>query len=320
MQVSMALTPNSLARRKPGVQIPSPPPPTSQVRASSASSGRRSLHVAAALRPREQVAVQLGRLSATRRLGLRPHTVTTERSCRLQLSYPSDATPDIPDSKPRWLRQMVDPFADTARRPDPDPPPDHVAARRTDELHELTGADTAGRGRRNARTPTRDTGRPHPDIGQSTRGHRIRGHWTVTPDTRHRTPDAWSDRVRGQGDLDTEGIPDRLPGRSRRPDCPLRRRTVDLWSAPSALGDGGVPASADFLPRYQASARSLRRPGQAAPWRIALLRRLRVEVGREAQGQVLWRVLEYAVVGAQQRAGATQMPVGWLSFRMSLQQ
>ena len=29
MQVGMALTPNSLARRKPGVQIPSPPPPQS---------------------------------------------------------------------------------------------------------------------------------------------------------------------------------------------------------------------------------------------------------------------------------------------------
>jgi hypothetical protein len=54
----MALSPNSLARRKPGVQIPSPPPPTSQVRASSASSGRRSLHVAAALRPQPQVTVQ----------------------------------------------------------------------------------------------------------------------------------------------------------------------------------------------------------------------------------------------------------------------
>ena len=27
MQVRMALTPNSLARRRPGVQIPSPPPP-----------------------------------------------------------------------------------------------------------------------------------------------------------------------------------------------------------------------------------------------------------------------------------------------------
>jgi hypothetical protein len=87
-----------------------------------------------------------------------------------------------------------------------------------------------------------DTGHPHPDIGQPTRGHRRRGHWTVTPDTGHRT--RGRDRIRGQGDLDTEGIPDRLPGRSRLPDCPLGRRTVDLWSAPSALGDGEVPASA----------------------------------------------------------------------------
>jgi hypothetical protein len=60
----------SLVRRKPGVQIPSPPPQNQQVRASSASSGRRSLHVAAALRPRAQVPVQPGRLSATTRLGL----------------------------------------------------------------------------------------------------------------------------------------------------------------------------------------------------------------------------------------------------------
>jgi hypothetical protein len=58
MQVGMALTPNSLARRKPGVQIPSPPPPTLQVRASPASSRRRSLHAAAALRPQAQVTVQ----------------------------------------------------------------------------------------------------------------------------------------------------------------------------------------------------------------------------------------------------------------------
>src|SRR6266511_3404882 len=57
----------SLARRKSGVQIPSPPPPTSQVRASAASSGWRSLHVAAALRPRIRVAVPPRRLSDTGR-------------------------------------------------------------------------------------------------------------------------------------------------------------------------------------------------------------------------------------------------------------
>ena len=94
----MALTPNSLARRKSGVQIPSPPPPKRQVRASSASSGRRSLHVAAAARPQAHVAVQPGRLSETRRLDPRLHAMTTERSRRIQ-STPSSAsgtTPDIP--------------------------------------------------------------------------------------------------------------------------------------------------------------------------------------------------------------------------------
>jgi hypothetical protein len=47
-----AVGPSSLARRKPGVQIPSPPPPNQQVRASPASSRRRSPHAGAALGPR----------------------------------------------------------------------------------------------------------------------------------------------------------------------------------------------------------------------------------------------------------------------------
>ena len=85
-------TPNAdLARRKPGVQIPSPPPPTPQVRAPSASSWRRSLHVAAALRPRAHVAVQPGRLAATRRLNPRPPTMTTERSRHLA-AHPGSST------------------------------------------------------------------------------------------------------------------------------------------------------------------------------------------------------------------------------------
>jgi hypothetical protein len=45
-------------------------PKTPQVRASSASSGWRLLHVAAAPRPQAHVAVQPGRLFETRRLGL----------------------------------------------------------------------------------------------------------------------------------------------------------------------------------------------------------------------------------------------------------
>jgi hypothetical protein len=182
------------------------------------------------------------------------------------------------DSKPRWLRQMVEPFADTAGRPDPDPlltmwlP----AAPTSSRAHRCGHSGTPTQ---NARTTTRDTGHPHPDIGQPTRGHRLRGHWTVTPDTGHWTPDAWSDRVRGQGDLDTEGIPDRLPGRSRLPDCPLGRRTVDLWSAPSALGDGEVPASTRLptaLPgacSVAPSARPSRALAHCSPQRLRVERR-----------------------------------------------
>jgi hypothetical protein len=81
--------------------------PTSQVRASSASSWRRSPPVAAAPRPQAHVAVQLGRLAATRRLGPGPSTVTTERGHRLQPERASAATPDSPEQKPPWLRPMA---------------------------------------------------------------------------------------------------------------------------------------------------------------------------------------------------------------------
>jgi len=50
--VGKAVSRRLLARRKPGVQIPSPPPPASQVRASPASSRRRSPHSGAAPGPR----------------------------------------------------------------------------------------------------------------------------------------------------------------------------------------------------------------------------------------------------------------------------
>jgi hypothetical protein len=212
----------SLARRKPGVQIPSPPPPTSQVRASSASSGRRSPLVAAALRPQAQVAVQLGRLAAIRRLGPGPSTVTTLRGRRLQPEHASAATPDSPEQKPPWLRPMVVPFADTAGRPDPGPP-GRVAARCTDALHEVTGADTADADA-NARTPDPGTpGRPHPDIGQRMRGH-LRGHRTVT-----RTPDT--------GRVDATEYLDRATSARRHwtdildhHDRPTVRWPAELWT------------------------------------------------------------------------------------------
>ena len=180
------------------------------------------------------------------------------------LSYGSDATPDSPEQKPPWLRPMVGPFADTAERPDPGPP-GRVAARCTDALHDVTGADTADA---DARTADPETpGPPHPDMGQRTRGH-LRGHRTVTrtPDTGHRT--RGRDRVPGQGHLGT-AAPDRHPGPPRPPDCTLGRRTVDLWTAPAAPGNDEGSATVRYLPARdylqhdQAPARSLRRPSRA---------------------------------------------------------
>jgi hypothetical protein len=195
MQVGMALTPNSLARRKPGVQIPSPPPPTLQVRASPASSGRRSRHVPAALRPRAQVAVQLRRLPRYQATRPGPPTMTTERSRRLRSELCARSDARHAGLEATWLRQMVEPSAATAGRPALGPflAVWLSALRRTPRSH---GMQTRRTRTRNARTPTRDTGRPHPDIGQRTRGHRMRRHraldtgradaWTRTG---HRTLD-----------------------------------------------------------------------------------------------------------------------------------
>jgi hypothetical protein len=115
----------------------------------------------------------------------------------------------------------------------------------------------------NARTPTWDTGGPLPDIGQRTRGHRLRGQWTITPDTGHPTPGT-GHRTRGRDRyadrrLGTAGIRADILD-PRPPDCPLGRRTVDLWTAPS--NDAGsatvryLPAR-DYLPHHQAPARSV---------------------------------------------------------------
>jgi hypothetical protein len=77
-----------LARRKPGVQIPSPPPPTSQVRASPASSRRRSLHVPAALRPQPQVTVQPQRLPEAKSILRWPSTACAS----FELQAPTSGT------------------------------------------------------------------------------------------------------------------------------------------------------------------------------------------------------------------------------------
>ena len=71
-----------------GFKSPHLHPQTPQVRASPASSRRRSLHAAAAPQPHADVAVQPRRLAVTRRLGPRPPTMTTERSRHLA-THPS---------------------------------------------------------------------------------------------------------------------------------------------------------------------------------------------------------------------------------------
>ena len=151
------------------------------------------------------------------------------------------------------------------------------------------------------RTPRRtDTGRRTLDTWTLRRPHRTPVTWTGprrTPDARtgHWTPDAGHER--GHGDDTTAGIRTSLAAMPS--DRTLRRAPV-------------------LCPRTTRQPLG-RLAGQAAPRRTAVLGRLRVE-RRAALGQVLWRVLDYAVVGTQQCAGATQIHVGWLSCRMSLQQ
>jgi hypothetical protein len=263
MQVGMALNPNSLARRKPGVQIPSPPPPNQQVRASSASSGRRSLHVAAALRPRAQVPVQPGRLSGTTRLGPGPPMMTTEGSRRFQpeLRVARQAGPEGHCGSGRWSSRS----RDTAGRPGPGPP-GRAVARRTRRAPRVTGADTA-----DAERPDTDTGRR-----TSTPGHWTPNAWTSRARTadigrshRTRTPDAWTRPTTRTWRLGTAAS-GQTSWITTTSGLPAGTRTVDLWTAPAALGNddrsarmGYVPAR-DYLPRYQAPARSLRRPGRAS--------------------------------------------------------
>jgi hypothetical protein len=150
--------------------------------------------------------------------------MTTERSRRLQPERRVRCDARQSDEKPLWLRQTVEPFADTAGRPAPGFS-DCVAARRTDALHEVTVQT------QRTRTPERaDTDAGHrtstPDMdNRPWTSHR--GHWTVTPDTGHRT--RGRDQVRGQSTKHGRH-PDRHSGPPRPPDCPLGRR-AEPWSS-----------------------------------------------------------------------------------------
>jgi hypothetical protein len=152
---------------------------------------------AAAARASRSPARKALRDQATR---LGPLTMTTERGRRLQSELRSDAALDSPDEKPLWLGQMVEPFADTAGRPDPGPP-GRVAARRSDALHDVTGADTA-----DAERADTDAGHRTSTPGQWTADAWTSHARTLDGHTGHRTPDAWTRPERGQDNLDTVSI------------------------------------------------------------------------------------------------------------------
>jgi len=241
----MALSPNSLARRKPGVQIPSPPPPNLQVRASSASSGRRSLHAAAAPRPHAQVAVQPRRLAATRRLGPRPHTMTTQGSRCLAAHPGSPPTGDPPahpadPGRPRARpshdpttahddgQVQADPSAGPARpapgstarlRPGPTtnwpwtpptttPTPAIPATRLPAHRHLSTTSrpDTVDAETHGHRTPTLDTGHLDAQTPTPDTGQRPRGQARVMLDTRTRQWTPDAGRGPRHADEGTAGI------------------------------------------------------------------------------------------------------------------
>jgi hypothetical protein len=177
----------------------------------------------------------------------------------------------IPDSKPRWLRQMVEPFTDTTGRPDPDPL----------LTMWLPAAPTSS-----TSSPVRTQRDADPERADTDPGHRTStpGHWTTDRGHRiadtgrsHRTPDTWTRPSTRTGRPRHRRHPGQTSWTITTTRRPVGTPNPDLWSAPSTLGDGEVPASARLPTTLQAPARSLRRPGQAAPWRIALLRRIRVE-------------------------------------------
>jgi hypothetical protein len=174
---------------------------------------------------------------------------------------------------PLWLSQMVEPFADTAGRPDPGRSWPCGCPAAPTRSTKSPGADTADAGRadtdagRRTSTPGHWTPR-HPDIGHRTRGHRMRG---------HRTPDTWT--LTEEADRATKAR--QASGHLGHHDHPTARWTSNrgLWTAPAARSatmtarSGEAPVSGrppTGLPGHLLG----RSVGRAAPRRTALLGRI----------------------------------------------
>jgi len=183
--------------------------------------------------------------------------VTTERGRRLQpeLRIRCDARQSGPEATLAHADgRAVRGHGGTAR-PGPSWP---CGCRRTDALHEVTGADTADADAERGHRP-RDTGRPHRTVDS--------GSWTshartpdVHPDTGH--PTRGRDRVLGQGDLDTAGTGQisRTTTTTRPPAGTPNRGPVDGTCRARQrrrLGDDEVPASARLPTALPGPAQSL---------------------------------------------------------------
>jgi hypothetical protein len=270
-----------LARRSQGFKSPHLHPQHCRSERRQPRAGDARCHVAAAPRPQAHVTVQPGRLSETRRLGPRPHTLTTERgrrrlptdgrSSRIHPASPGrpcgrsghcsttahdeDQVEADPPLAQHGLRQPQAPRSTPSRRAVVDTPGDHAA--RPSQLHDCLPhchaprafrSDTADAGRHGHRTATPDAGGRTLDTwtlrhrtGHRSVGQPLVGHWTLSPDT--------------DADRATTAQP------ASEPLGPPRRATA-YWNA--------QPCSCSRTTR-QLLGRSV---GQAAPRRTALLRRI----------------------------------------------
>jgi hypothetical protein len=186
--------------------------------------------------------------------------MTTERRLQPERRVRCDARQS--DSRPRWLSQMVGPFADTAGRPDPGPLlalwlPHRHAPRSHRCRHSGRGHGTRGhrRGTPDVHSQTLDSGRVDIACADTGRSHR-------TPDTGRVDATENADRAPRHG-----RHPDRQPGPH---DTRLAAGTPNRGPVDGAcgaqqrcrLGDGEVPASAR-LPTALPGTCSLGRPSRA---------------------------------------------------------
>src|SRR5215216_1987222 len=153
--------------------------------------------------------------------------------------------------------------------------------------------DTADAGTHGHRTP--DTGQRTPGRSDARTGHwtpvawtGTRGHWSLAPDTGRRTLAEDTDRV-------TKARPAAgPPGPPRRATARWDAQTMFLWTAPAVpLSPWRLGGEATFQREIALALPCsclVAPPGPSGASAHCCPRTVRVEIGRKAHGQVLWRV------------------------------